>query len=169
MPLLEQQVCSLINRLLKCPSKVSNLSLQHIEGKKTYKRRKALALEGYKWCKVSYSAFNLWCMQLMIRLNCHFDSSQSFQQIFRQVFLLSFKGFFSVFLKCIQFYRHNLCFFSVFLKDSVSTHSETSKPKKSNNSNKTTNQIKHTKNKQAKKTKKTNNHFLFPVYFSVWS
>lgn len=152
MPLLEQQVCSLINRLLKCPSKVSNLSLQHIEGKKTYKRRKALALEGYKWCKVSYSAFNLWCMQLMIRLNCHFDSSQSFQQIFRQVFLLSFKGF-----------------FSVFLKDSVSTHSETSKPKKSNNSNKTTNQIKHTKNKQAKKTKKTNNHFLFPVYFSVWS
>lgn len=152
MPLLEQQVCSLINRLLKCPSKVSNLSLQHIEGKKTYKRRKALALEGYKWCKVSYSAFNLWCMQLMIRLNCHFDSSQSFQQIFRQVFLLSFKGF-----------------FSVFLKDSVSTHSETSKPKKSNNSNKTTNQIKHTKNKQTKKTKKTNNHFLFPVYFSVWS
>lgn len=152
MPLLEQQVCSLINRLLKCPSKVSNLSLQHIEGKKTYKRRKALALEVYKWCKVSYSAFNLWCMQLMIRLNCHFDSSQSFQQIFRQVFLLSFKGF-----------------FSVFLKDSVSTHSETSKPKKSNNSNKTTNQIKHTKNKQTKKTKKTNNHFLFPVYFSVWS
>lgn len=152
MPLLEQQVCSLINRLLKCPSKVSNLSLQHIEGKKTYKRRKALALEGYKWCKGSYSAFNLWCMQLMIRLNCHFDSSQSFQQIFRQVFLLSFKGF-----------------FSVFLKDSVSTHSETSKPKKSNNSNKTTNQIKHTKNKQTKKTKKTNNHFLFPVYFSVWS